>query len=157
MAEEFVIKHKLLLVCSSGGHLFQLFSLKDFWKDYERIWVSFSTTDAQYLLKDETKIWAYSPTNRNFFTFILNFFLAWKLICTHKPSLIMSTGAGVGVPFIIIGSLFGIRTIYVESVTRIKELSLSALLVYPFVYKLVVQWPELAQKYSKAECHGQVI
>ncbi len=157
MAESILFNKKVLLVCSSGGHLFEMFALKDFWKDYERMWVCFSTADAKYLLKEEAVAWAYSPTNRDVWNLIRNFFLAWKVLKKQKPFVIVSTGAGVGVPFIIIGSLFGIRTIYVESITRTKELSLTARLIYPFVYQLIVQWPELAKKYSKAEYHGQII
>jgi UDP-N-acetylglucosamine:LPS N-acetylglucosamine transferase len=69
----------------------------------------------------------------------------------------LSTGAGVGVPFIIIARLLRIRTIYLESITRNEELSLSALLVYPFVNDLLVQWRDLEILYSKAQYRGQVI
>lgn len=157
MADQSLIKQKIFLVCSSGGHLFEMFALEDFWKRYERTWVCFSSTDARYLLKDETTVWAHSPTNRNIPNLFRNAFLAWRLIRSRKPSLILSTGAGVAVPFIIIGNLFGIRTVYVESITRITELSLTGWLVYPFVYKFIVQWPELARKHRKAEYHGRII
>ena len=69
----------------------------------------------------------------------------------------MSTGAGVCVPFIIAGRFLGIKTLYLESITRNEELSLSARLVYPFVDKLLVQWPDLAKKYKKAEFRGRII
>jgi UDP-N-acetylglucosamine:LPS N-acetylglucosamine transferase len=70
---------------------------------------------------------------------------------------IISTGAGVAVPFIYVGRLLGIRTIYLESWTRVKGLSLSARLVYPVVDVMLVQWPEVAGKYAKAMFKGQVL
>ena len=148
---------KIALVCSSGGHLFQLYSLKEFWQDKDRFWISFSTQDAQFLLKDEKVFWAYYPTNRNIKNLIKNLFFAWNILKKEKPEFIFSTGAGIAVPFILIGKLFGIKTVYIESITRTKQLSLSAYLIYPFVGKLLVQWPELAVQYSKAEYQGQVI
>ncbi len=148
---------KLALVASSGGHLFQLSSLKQFWEEKDHFWVSFQTEDAKYLLKDEKVYWAHFPTNRNFKNLIRNLFLAFKTIIKEKPDAIISTGAGIAVPFIIIGKLFMIKTIYLESITRSEELSLSGRLVYPFVDKLLVQWPQLAEKYKKPEFHGRII
>ena len=148
---------KISLVCSSGGHFFQLYSLKEFWSQYERSWVTFPGKDTQFLLHTEKVYWAYYPTNRNIKNFILNFFLALKHLRQEKPQVVISTGAGVSVPFIYMAKLSGIKTVYVESLTRINQLSLSAFLVYPVVDHLIVQWPELARKYKKAKFMGQVI
>jgi UDP-N-acetylglucosamine:LPS N-acetylglucosamine transferase len=148
---------KICLVCSSGGHLFQLYSLKDFWSGKDRFWVSFPTSDAKYLLSNEKKYWAHYPTNRNVKNLVKNLFLAVKILKKERPDLIISTGAGVAVPFIFLGRIFRMKTIFLESITRNEELSLSARLVYPYVNKLLVQWPELEHKYKKVEFHGQVL
>ena len=148
---------KLALIASSGGHLFQLSSLEEFWRGKNYFWVSFKTEDASYLLKDEKVYWAHFPTNRNIKNLIKNLFLAFKIIRKEKPDAIISTGAGIAVPFILIGKLFKIKTLYLESVTRSEELSLSGRIVYPFVDKLLVQWPQLAEKYKKTEFQGRII
>lgn len=148
---------KICLVCSAGGHLFQLYSLREFWGNKSHFWVCFPFQDALHLLKDERKYWANYPTNRNLKNFFKNLMLSWRILRKEKPYLILSTGAGVGVPFIIIAKLFGIKTIYLESITRNEELSLSAKLVYPFVDILLVQWKELELLYPKAEYRGQVL
>jgi len=145
------------LIASSGGHLFQLSSLKEFWGEKEHFWVSFPTEDAKYLLRNEKVFWAHFPTNRNVKNLIRNLFLAFKIVKKEKPDAIISTGAGIAVPFIIIGKIFNIKTLYLESITRSEELSLSGRLVYPFVDNLLVQWPELAEMYSKAEFRGRII
>jgi UDP-N-acetylglucosamine:LPS N-acetylglucosamine transferase len=148
---------KLALVASSGGHLFQLSSLKEFWAEKDYFWISFETEDAKYLLKEEDVYWAYFPTNRNIKNLIKNFFLAIKIIRKERPDAIISTGAGIAVPFIFTAKLFGLKTLYLESITRSEELSLSARLIYYFVDKLLVQWPQLAEKYKKAEYQGRII
>lgn len=56
---------KLALVASSGGHLSQLYLLKETWSEYDRFWVSFDKEDANALLKDEKLYHCYYPTNRN--------------------------------------------------------------------------------------------
>ena len=148
---------KIALVCSSGGHLFQLYSLKEFWQDKDRLWISFPTPDAQFILKDEKVFWAYYPTNRNIRNLVKNLFFAWNILKKEKPEFVISTGAGISVPFIFAAKIFSITTIYIESLTRTKSLSLSGKMVYPIVDKLFVQWPELTQKYKKAQYAGDVM
>lgn len=148
---------KLCLVSSSGGHLQQLHSLKEFWGKYERFWVTFPKPDAQTLLEGERMIPAYYPTNRSLINLIRNLVLAWRVIRREKPDAILSTGAGVGVPFLWIGRLLGIRTVFIESLTRIQDLSLSGKLVYPFVHQFFVQWPELCMDYPRAVFGGRVL
>jgi hypothetical protein len=77
-------------------------------------------------LAGEQVHWAYSPTNRNLPNLLRNTLLSWSVLLHHRPDLILSTGAGVAVPFLILGKLLGHRTVFVESITRIETLSLSA-------------------------------
>ncbi|KAJ7287472.1 glycosyltransferase family 1 protein [Mycena rebaudengoi] len=49
------------------------------------------------------------------------------------------------------------RIIYIESFARVESLSLSGRLLYPFVDRFVVQWPQLLQKAQGAEFHGWLV
>jgi beta-1,4-N-acetylglucosaminyltransferase len=142
---------KFLLVCSSGGHFKALQQLHPFWGNQERIWVTFRTATTEAELTGEKVFWAYSPTNRNFPNFCRNLLLAWQVMRKTRPDVIISTGAGVAVPFLILGKLFGKKTIFIESITRINTLSLSAKLTLPFLSILYVQWPQLQARYPQAE------
>ena len=73
------------------------------------------------------------------------------MIRRQRPDVIVSTGAGVAVPFLLLGKLFGCKTVFIESVTRIETLSLSARLVRPFLDILYVHWPQLQRRYPRAE------
>jgi UDP-N-acetylglucosamine:LPS N-acetylglucosamine transferase len=148
---------KVMLVASSGGHIYEMFCLRDFWGDKERVWVSFPTADARYLLAAEKAVhWAAYPTTRNVPNLVRNLGLAWRLLRRERPALIVSTGAGVAAPFFWIGWLLGIPAVFVESITRITDLSLTARLVRPFASKVLVQWPELAAARPGLEHHGRV-
>ncbi|HYH62971.1 MAG TPA: UDP-N-acetylglucosamine--LPS N-acetylglucosamine transferase, partial [Solirubrobacterales bacterium] len=70
---------------------------------------------------------------------------------------ILSTGAGLAVPFFIVGKLLRRRLIYVESVTRIETISLSGRLVYPLADRFFVQWPQAAQRRRRAVHAGSVL
>jgi beta-1,4-N-acetylglucosaminyltransferase len=136
---------RLLVVCSSGGHLLQMQELREAWEPFERVWVTFDKSDSRSLLRDERVVHAHSPTNRNIPNLLRNLRLAYRVLRTERPSAILTTGAGVAVPFAWMGRMLGVPTIYVESVTRIDGLSLSARLIRPVATRMYAQWPELAQ------------
>ncbi len=141
---------KILLVCSSGGHFNALTQLEAFWGQHDRRWVTFRSPSTESCLREETTYWAYHPTNRNIPNLIRNLGLAWRVLRCERPDLVLSTGAGVAVPFIILARLMGTQTVFVESITRVTQLSLSARLILPFLTVLYVHWPRLANRYRKA-------
>jgi len=146
----------ILLVCSSGGHLQQMLALQPAWGNYSHVWVTFDKSDVQSLLGGERVLFAHSPTNRSIKNLLWNLVLAWRTLRTVRPRVILSTGAGVAVPFAWLARLFGARVVYVESFTRIEGLSLSGRLVRPVADRLYVQWPELAEAEPTAEYPGNV-
>jgi beta-1,4-N-acetylglucosaminyltransferase len=149
-------KVEILLVCSSGGHLLQLVSLREAWDGFSRAWVTFDKTDARSLLQGETVYFAHGPTNRNVPNLMRNLRLAWRLLRRVRPKVVLTTGAGVAVPFAWIGRLLGARVVYVESFTRIDEPSLSCRLIAPVAERVYVQWPELATVLPRARYVGSV-
>ena len=147
-----------MLIVSSGGHIYEMFCLRNFWEDKDRFWVTFPTADAKYLLREEKEVyWAAYPTVRNVPNLLRNLWLAQKLLRKHKPSMILTTGSGVAAPFIWLARLRGIPSVFVESITRITEISLTGRISKPFATKLLVQWPELLTKYRGTEYHGRIV
>jgi UDP-N-acetylglucosamine:LPS N-acetylglucosamine transferase len=147
---------ELLLVCSCGGHLLQLVALKDAWAPFSRVWVTFDKSDARSLLAGERVIHAYGPTNRSIPNLVRNLGLAWRVVRTTRPKALLTTGAGVAVPFAWIARLHGAKIVYVESLSRIDGPSLSYRLIAPVAQRTYVQWRELATKLPHAHFAGNV-
>jgi beta-1,4-N-acetylglucosaminyltransferase len=135
---------QVLLVCSPGGHLQQLLALAPAWDRLDHAWVTLPGSDVEDLLADEHPLLAYGPTNRSLRNLIRNLPFAWRTIRRLDPDVILSTGAGVAVPFFLVGKLLHRRLVYVESFTRTQSLSLSGRLVYPLADEFFVQWPQAA-------------
>lgn len=146
----------VLLVCSSGGHLLQLAALRPAWSDFSRAWVTFDKSDARSLLRDERVVFAYGPTNRSILNLVRNLRLAASVIRRARPKVILTTGAGVAVPFAWVGRLAGARVVYVESFTRIEGPSLSCRMIAPVADRLYVQWPELVARLRGSRHVGNV-
>ena len=146
----------LLLVCSTGGHLLQLCALRDMWQDFERVWVTFDKSDARSLLDGETVVYAHGPTNRSVKNLLRNLLLAWQVVGATRPRALVTTGAGVAVPFAWIARLRGATVVYVESLARIEGPSLSFRLIAPAAHRCYVQWPELAAALPRTRFVGNV-
>ncbi|MCP5049284.1 MAG: UDP-N-acetylglucosamine--LPS N-acetylglucosamine transferase [bacterium] len=148
---------KLGMICSSGGHLLLLYLLKDFWGQYDRFWVTFNKEDAVSLLENERTYWAYFPTNRNIFNLARNFFVSLKVLFKEKPDIIISTGAGVAIPFFYLGKLMRKKLVFIEAYERIDNPSLTGRLVYPITDVFILQWEEQKKFYPKGEVLGQLL
>lgn len=149
---------RVLLVGSSGGHLAQLWALRPWWEHWERTWVTFDTPDAQSLLtKEEDTVWAHYPTTRNVRNLVRNTVLAWRILRHDAPHLVVSTGAGVALPFFVLAWLRRIPTAYIEVYDRIDSATLSARLCRPFTSLMCVQWDEQLKQYPKAVVIGALL
>jgi Oligosaccharide biosynthesis protein Alg14 like len=148
---------RVLLVSSAGGHLLQLHRLRTWWEPLDRAWVTFRFPDSESLLAGERVAWAFHPTTRNVVNFARNLWLAWRLLPRLRPSVVVSTGAGVAVPFFLVARLMGVSTVYVEVVDRIDLPTLTGRLCYPISDLFLLQWPEQRRFYRKGRVIGQLL
>ncbi len=148
---------ELLLVCSAGGHLQQLLLLREAWQDRSRLWVTDAAADTRSMLSDEPAVFGDAPSSRSVIGFLRNSLRAVRLLRRHRPAVVLSTGAGIAVPFLWLGRLFGAEAIYVESVTRIDSASTTLRLVRPMASRVYVQWPELAAELPGARYEGTIL
>ncbi len=144
---------KAMLVCSSGGHLAQLYRLRPWWQRHERVWVTFPGAQAESLLRDERLVPAFYPTNRNVPHAVRNLRLAIGLLRAERPDVLVSDGAGVAFPFFLAGRALGVHTVYLEVYDRISRPTLTGRLCYPLSELFLLQWAEQAEIYPR----GQVI
>lgn len=89
--------------------------------------------------------------------FFVNLMEAWRILRRERPFLILSTGAGPVVPFALVGKLFAIPTIFIETFTRINRPSLTGRIMYRLANRFIYQWPELKRFFPKGKCGGPLI
>lgn len=147
---------RILLVASPGGHLMQMLALRPAWEDLEHRWVTLAAADSKFLLDPADVDFAHGPTPRNIPNFFRNLRLAWTTVRRYKPDVILSTGAGLAVPFFVIGRLCGVRLVYVESFTRVNRPALTGRMVYPLAHVFFVQWPTSSRR-KRAVYVGSVV
>lgn len=148
---------RLLLVSSTGGHLAQLLAMRPWWRQHRRVWVTHDKADAVSLLSDEKVIWAHHPTTRNIPNLMRNLGLAIRVIRRTRPDVVVSTGAGVAVPFFVAARLFRVATCFIETYDRIDSRSMTARLVRPFTDMLLLQWEEQRELYPEGIVVGPLL
>ena len=132
-------------------------SLEDFWSSHDRVWVTDYKQDTQ-ALKDRGELvdWMPYQAPRDFLTLLQNLPRTFALLRKHRPDVVVSTGASMAINFAIAARLLGIRFVFIESISRSEELSISGKVVYPLANDFYVQWPQLCRRYPKAVFQGTV-
>lgn len=149
-------RRRLLFVSSAGGHLAQLLQLKPWWMHHERRWVSFDLPDARSKLEGEDLVFAHHPTTRNVINLARNTPLARRVLRDFEPHVVISTGAGVALPFFAVARTMGIPSVYLEVYDRIDSRTLTGRLCRPFTSVFCVQWPEQQRLYAGSVLTGPV-
>ncbi|XP_004689575.1 PREDICTED: UDP-N-acetylglucosamine transferase subunit ALG14 homolog [Condylura cristata] len=96
-------------------------------------------------------------------TTLYSTWLSFPLICRVKPDLVLCNGPGTCVPICISALLLGILGIkkviivYVESICRVENLSLSGKILFHLSDFFIVQWPALKEKYPKSVYLGRIV
>jgi UDP-N-acetylglucosamine:LPS N-acetylglucosamine transferase len=136
-------KKRILAVASGGGHWIQLSRVFPAFSDCD---VAFITTLASY--RDQVgQARFYVIKDANMSKKLAMLWMAAQLaflILWERPDVVISTGAAPGFFAIRIGKMFGVKTIWVDSMANAEQLSASGAKIGRFADLWLTQWPHLA-------------
>ena len=140
-------KKRILAVSSGGGHWVQLLRLRPAFEDCE---VTYATVRPGYRRDlNDGAFELIADCNRS------NKIRALKCACVIllllvrlRPDVVISTGAAPGYFAIRFGRLLGARTIWVDSVANVEELSMSGQMARRYANLWLTQWPHLAKEHG---------
>lgn len=135
-------KH-ILAVASSGGHWTQLRRLEPAFAGHR---VSYVSTNAGYRCEvGAARFHRVRDASRwdKFGLVVLALQLLWILL-RERPDVVISTGAAPGFFAIRLGKLLGARTIWIDSLANVDELSLSGRRLRRSADLWLTQWEHLA-------------
>ncbi len=130
---------------------------------------------AEFNAKDRTTDYTKLPRARNIgegkllatLHTIYSFAATVVQFCTMNrrkyPDLFLCNGPGTAIPIaytLFIMKFLGLcktKIVYVESLARVQQLSLTGLLILPISDRVVVQWEPLARKYRRCEYYGILV
>jgi len=146
----------VLFVCSAGGHLTELVEIADAFAGMEKVLASYyedkslegNVFERHYTLQDP-----FSPVR--FFVVISR---VVRILVKESPSVIVSTGSEITIPFFYLGKLLGAKLVYLECSAQVYTPSITGRIVNPITDLFLVQWKNLVGKYwKKARYAGGLI
>ncbi|MFK8023814.1 MAG: glycosyltransferase [Ilumatobacter sp.] len=119
------------MIATPGGHVDEMYDLATrlFDADRDRIWITARTAQTESLLRDERVEFVPAVAARQGFKALKSLPTALKLMRSLDPSLVVSTGAALAVPYLYAARALRLPTRYIESATRMKSPSITGRLV----------------------------
>ncbi|KAK7575650.1 hypothetical protein V9T40_011936 [Parthenolecanium corni] len=117
--------------------------------------------ETETALKGSHRIWRIPRSRKvhqsyisSVFTTLYSFLYSIPIVIWNRPDVILCNGPGTCVPICVIGFLTkiflfcNVRIIFIESICRVKSLSLTGKILIWFADLVIVQWPELKRLYK---------
>ena len=132
-----------MAVASSGGH----------WVQLRRLAPAFDGQDVAYLTTDPghraevgpARFYTVNDANRwNKLALVLCALRILWVVVRERPGVVVSTGAAPGYLAIRFARMLGARTVWIDSVANVEELSMSGRMASETADLCLTQWPHLA-------------
>ena len=112
----------VVLIGSVGGHLRDLYEVSEHLEaNFKRVFITFYRSGR---LLDKNHVYITDP-KRSPFRYILNFLQALWLILKLRPRMVISSGAGVVIPFCLLSRIVGVRVVHVELACQVYDESMT--------------------------------
>ena len=134
---------KVLAVASGGGHWVQLLRVMPAFENADVVYVTVDRAylqalpDARYHIVSDATRWSRWSMVKTALG------IAWILLL-ERPDVIFTTGALPGGFAVILGRIIGRRTIWLDSIANVEEMSMTGRMVRRFATLWLTQWPDLA-------------
>lgn len=136
-------RKKVLAVSSGGGHWVELLRLMPAFDGAD---LAFITVQEQY--RDDVKAHRFYTVNDatrwNKAAIALMALRIATIVVKERPDVVITTGAAPGYFALRIAKMIGARTIWLDSIANVDELSMSGRIVGRFADLWLTQWPHLA-------------
>jgi UDP-N-acetylglucosamine:LPS N-acetylglucosamine transferase len=148
-------KNRVLAIASGGGHWVQLLRLRPAFEGHHVAFVTVRESyrsdvgDARFYVVNDATRWNKVALVK------MALRLAWILL-RERPDVIISTGAAPGYFAIRLGRLLGARTVWVDSIANVEEISMTGQIVRRHAHLWLTQWPHLARP-EGPRCEGAVL
>ena len=137
------MKKRILAVASSGGHWTQLLRLMPVFEGHEVTFVSTNTGGRQ-----EVEGFDYycvtNATRKSKINFVVMFFEWLKIVGKTNPHVIVTTGSAPGMMALAVGKLYRKKTVWIDSIANVEQLSSSGKIAKRFADLYLTQWEQLS-------------
>tara|TARA_R110000787_G_scaffold59922_3_gene135817 strand:- start:10485 stop:10955 length:471 start_codon:yes stop_codon:yes gene_type:complete len=144
-----LLTNNIVAISSGGGHLTEMIDAIPESMKSKVNYVTFKNGRTLESLKNKKHYFIIDP-HVSKVKYLLNGLQASLLYVRLRPLFIISTGAGIAIPLMLIGKLFGSKIIYIESGARVYSASKTGAFMYKYSNLFIVQYPTMLKRYPNA-------
>ena len=148
-------KPRVLAVASGGGHWVQLRRVAPAFEGCDITYVTVEKSYREQVTDGKVKIVLDATRWNKVKLIIMMVQIAW-IVLTSRPDVVISTGAAPGFFALRIAGLLGKRTVWLDSIANVEEVSLSGRKIGQHASLWLTQWEHLASP-DGPEYRGAVI
>ncbi len=139
---------KIAFATPGGGHLTELQKIfsREVIKNNHIVYITEKTSRTEKLKEKKYFFKKLENNPLDYFPALIKGLLILK---KEKVNFVITTGGEIALPSIIAGWILGLKTIFIESITRVEMPSLAGKLCYPFSKIFLVQNPETLPYYGR--------
>lgn len=141
---------KIIGISSGGGHLSELIKTIPISYEDEITYITFKNGHTKDTLKDKAHFFIIDP-HVSKIKFLINFIQSFFLYFKIRPKVIISTGAGIAIPLMLIGRFFKTKIVFIESGARIFKPSKTANFIYKYSDLFIIQHETLSSLFPKSK------
>lgn len=135
---------KVLAVASGGGHWTQMMQLKEIFAGCD---VAFVGVKEMYRAEAQPhRFYAIPDVSRlHKWTIALALARLLFILLRERPAVIITTGSAPGMLALRLGKLLGARTVWIDSIANVEQMSFSGTQARKCADLWLTQWPHLAR------------
>lgn len=144
-----LLTNNIVGIASGGGHLTELLDALPNNIKQEMTYITFRNGYTKKSLQSKKHFFIIDP-HISKVKFLINFIQSFYLFVYLRPKVIISTGAGIAIPLMLIGKFFGSKIIYIETGARVITASRTGAFIYKYSDLFIVQYTTILKKYPKS-------
>jgi UDP-N-acetylglucosamine--N-acetylmuramyl-(pentapeptide) pyrophosphoryl-undecaprenol N-acetylglucosamine transferase len=137
------------LIASLGGHLELLERVAPAFEGMRRVWITSEGARAASLRARGEEVRTLPRLDRSQRS-PAALVAGIRLAVRERPTLVVTSGAGLAIPFSLTARAMGARLVFLETMARVTSGSLTGRVLSRVAADVLVQWPELRAQYPRA-------
>jgi UDP-N-acetylglucosamine--N-acetylmuramyl-(pentapeptide) pyrophosphoryl-undecaprenol N-acetylglucosamine transferase len=148
---------RLALAASPGGHVDLLVALAPAFEGFERTWLLPRGSRMVALRGQGERTAPLRLFENSRLNYVANLLEALVALGRCRPQIVVTSGAGIVVPFCLLARLIGARLVFVETMARVTTGSATGRFLTRLADVTLVQWPENLAVYPGARVCSPVL
>ena len=138
-------RKKILLISSCGGHWIQMNRVLPAFNEHDVHFASTESTYGQLVPEGRFHCVPDSARDSNPIQIVHMALSVFWLLLKLRPSVVVSTGAAPGFFALFFGKCLRKKTVWIDSIANVHEVSMSGRKIAKFVDLYITQWEHLAR------------